>query len=365
MKLNHTFVALAGVLFVYACKKEDKTVTVTETIHDTIVNTIPLNTAVNADELTAGIAVGYGTKVSDATFPAPTADGPVLDTSYHKLYQVVEGNYLVIYPPNFSGYVAGYYVQIAGAKSYFKIDYTKAKGLRKASNNGARNYATATGYVDSTIVIKIPLAVTGNYFNLVYAAYDSLNRVSLPVTTTVTIMPQGSAAFNDSLNGTWSYASFRYYGDGYNNYVWTDDTLSSYSLKYYTCNNGKLVESAGKTDLQLTYYGFVEHKDLIFSGYSYSEVSTSFYRTLDLVNSSCSSYTYTYTPSYGGTQNGLISYDASTRKLTMITNASSNFAFEYYTYQIISLTDHQLILGYNIYDEASDAQYLYLYQYVK
>lgn len=361
MKSHYMIVAL--VICLFACKKEDKTVTVTETVHDTIYNPIPIDNAVNPDDLSAGITVGYGSRAADATFPAASPDGPVIDTSYHRLYKVVEDNYLVIYPPNLSGNVAGYYVQIAGATSYFKIDYTKAKGLRNTA--GARNYGNATGYVDSTIVIKMPIAITGNRFNLRYAAYDSQNRVSLPVTANVTVLPQGSPAFNDSLSGTWSYASFRSYGDGYNNEVWAQDTLKSYSQKYYTCNNGKLVESSAKTELSLTYYGFVEHRYLTFSRYNYSIKSNSAYRTLDLVNSSCTNYTYTYISSSDGAETGSISYDPSIHRLTMITENSSNTALSYISYDVIALTDHQLILAYNRYDDNSDAQYTYQYEYTK
>lgn len=367
MKKIYLLGAFLGALAFYACKKEEKTVTVTNTVNDTVW----LNDLVNPDTLTAGITVGYGTSVASATFPTASANGPVLDTFYNNTYQVVEGSYLIIYPPNVSGYVAGYYVQIAGAKSSFKISYKEADAQRKAARraqttNGAKNYGDATGFIDAAIVIKMPAEITGDTFYVKYAAFDSLDRVSTPVTATVVVMPQGDATFNNALAGTWLYTSTMEYGNGSStDAAFVVDTLVSDENQYFTCNNGTLTTSSSVTDIYLStsYYRYA--LTYTFDKYSYNLHFDRNSLTLNVGNSTCSNYVYDVNTHWVTDYNGYTSYDAATHKLTLIRNTyTSNISFDYDTYTVVELTDHTLVLGYQTTGD-NDSQTTSLSKYVK
>lgn len=389
MKKIYLIGAILGALVFYACKKEDKTITVTNTVNDTINKTVWWSGQVDANTLTAAISVGYSTKVADSVLPSAStsADAPVLDTMYKRTYSVIEGQYLTIYPPNISGYVAGYYVQIKGASSYFKVNYSAANTQRKAARAAMRAKLAASGakkasqlpafvrgsgegYIDSSIVIKLPVSIKGDTFYVKYAAYDTLNRVSKPVTATVIVLPQGSTTFNDSLAGTWNYARYRNYSTGSYDNEWTVDTLYPYTQQYYTCNNNTLTASEEATDIYLVSYAWSSHWAFTFnSQYTYSSSYSGSYRNLDLDNSTCSSYAYTYSNNYNNTETGAISYDASKHRLMFIynnneSNNNSNLDFEYYYYYVSELTAKKLVLTYDE-NETSDYQYLYMYEFNK
>lgn len=385
MKKIYLIGAIFGALVFYACKKDDKTITVTNTVNDTINKTVWWSGQVDANTLTAAISVGYSTKVADSVLPSASTstDAPVLDTTYERTYSVVEGQYLTIYPPNVSGYVAGYYVQIKGASSYFKVSYTAANTVRKAARAAMRAKLAASGakkasqspafvrgsgdgYIDSSIVIKLPVSIKGDTFYVKYAAYDTLNRVSKPITATVIVLPQGSATFNDSLSGTWNYARYKNYSTGSYSDEWTIDTLYAYTQQYYTCSNNTLTASEDATDIYLASYAWSYHWAFTFnSQYTYSSSYSGNYRYLDLGNSTCSSYAYTYVNNYNGTETGTISYDASKHRLMFIYgNTSSNVNFDYYYYDVSEMTDHRLVLTYDD-GETSDYQNLTMYEFNK
>lgn len=383
MKKFSVLGALLGALVFYACKKEDKTITVTNTVNDTINQTIWLNGQVDANTLTAAVTVGYASKVTDSILPAAStnADAPVLDTMYQRTYSVVKGQYLTIYPPNLSGYVAGYYVQIVGANSYFKVDYPAANTDRKAARAAARAKLAASngkkatqmpvftrgsgeGYIDSAIVIKLPLTISGDTFYVKYAAYDTLNRVSKPITATVIVLPQGDAAFNELLAGTWNYISYRNYSLDNTTEDWTTDTVYNYNYGYYTCSNNTLSQSGTETDLSIPYN--VNHYTWTYNFGSYTFVSayTNYYGSLDIANSTCSNYVYTTSSNYGGSDDGTFSYDPTTHRLMLIYTQNSNLDLNYDIYYVSELTAHKLVLTYSD-GENSDDQYLYMYQFTK
>lgn len=368
MKKVILFGVLASVAGFYACTKEGTTTTITNTVHDTTIITTHATGIVNADTLMAGLKVGYGTSVT-GTFPTASADAsaPVLDTLYNKTYTVVKSRFLTIYPPNVAGNVAGYYVQIAGAASYFKIDYTQAAGQRKAAkqaraavtkNPSARGYGD--GYIDSTIVFKLPATINGDTFYVKYAAYDTLGRVSHTITATVLVLPEGSKALTDSLAGTWTYAGYNYYYNG----SWEYDDYQVDTLYYYNqnfnCNNDQL---SWGSDLTIPYYKYIYHRSWSFDNYSFSYNNTENYGYLNLSTSTCSNYVYDMNnSSYGGT--GGLSFDPKTRKLTVIYDEESNIDLSYDTYYLSELTNTNMILSYNEGDGDNNGG-ISIYKYIK
>jgi hypothetical protein len=347
---------LLGMMIIYACKKEDKTITVTETVHDTINQTIRRSGIADPDVLTAGITVVYGTK-SDAAFPiaTTTAGTPVLDTMYHKIYQVVEGNALVIYPPYVSGDVAGYYVQIAGAKSHFKVDYAAAVPTRKAAGRTVRSARGAgESYNDGTIVINLPVDIVGDTFYVKYAAYDTDNRISAPVTGIAIVMPQGNTAFNNQLMGAWKYLAYKHLADP----EWIIDTFSSVNDLYYSCTNNVLTQTDDPNDILLTQYAMQWIWDMNFGKYTFNEVSGTKIAHLNLEKSSCTNLVYDYMPDVV-TIKGAFYYDAAFHRLTTIYDDESSAVYSYYTYVIHELTDHKLVLSVVDYPNGTASQYEY------
>jgi hypothetical protein len=376
MKKVLLFGALAGIVTFYACKKGE-TITVTNTVHDTTINTVTVFASgkINGDSLSASINVAYGTRISDSTLPAASTDdaAPVLDTNYNKVYSVIRSRYLTIYPPNVAGYVAGYYVQIVGAKSYFKIDYPAAEAERKAAReaksarlsktNNARG--NGEGYIDSTIVLKLPASVNGDTFYIKYAAYDLSNRVSKPVTAMVVFLPEASAGLTDSLTGYWKYTYYKYSHNGVFENDWRIDTSTSYS-QYYSCDGTTLTATSQETDYFLPYQTYTYSWDYKLGKSSMVNYNRGNGSYLDLTNSTCSSLSYVANYSYSEETYGGYTYDPISQKITFIYdgngNGYSNIDLSYDTYYLSELTATSMILSYQSDD---DENYTDLYKFIK
>jgi hypothetical protein len=380
MKKVLLFAAFAGMVSLYACKKGETT-TITKDVHDTTTNTVTVFASgkINGDSLSTAINIAYGTRISDSTLPAAStdADAPVLDTTYSRTYSVVRSRYLTIYPPNVSGYVAGYYVQIVGAKSYFKIDYPAAEGLRKAARkdklarlskatNGrisAKNISgargTGDGYIDSTIVLKLPASVNGDTFFIKYVAYDLQNRVSKPVTATVVFLPEGSAGMTDSLTGDWHYYSYRDYNNGQYDGDWSVDTGYA-SYQYYTCDGTTLTGTEALTNYYLPYNTYTYTWTYQLGKFSMLSTNNGVYKYLDLESSTCSNYVYNINDRWDDDDYiGGYSYDPISKKITFISDGNSSLDLNYDSYYLSELTDSTMVLSYSRDDEDSNSKELY------
>lgn len=392
MKRALLFGTVAAMVTVYACKKDEKIVTVTNTVHDTTKTTIIKTDTVivfasgkiNADTLTSGITVAYGGDGITGEFPVASTDaaGPVLDTTYKRTYRVVKSRYLTIYPPHVSGYVAGYYVEIAGAKTYFKVDYPAAVAARKAARQArAARIAKATnarqvvnardeegegegdgedqGFIDSTLVIKLPASVRGDTFYVKYAAYDLQNRVSAAITATAVILPSGNAAFTESLTGSWSRYEYRGISRGVAN-DWQVDT-GSVSMTYYNCNNDKLMRAFTVTSyfLPINIYSYknIYNFDMYNMTYTSSQVNSE----IDLNLSSCSNQVYAPYYSYSYDRYGGYSYDAASKMITFIYDGDN---LDYESYKVDEVTSSYIILS-SENGENNNDNYRYQYKYIK
>jgi hypothetical protein len=357
---------LACITGLFACTKEGTTTTVTNIIRDTTIINKIIPGVVNADTLSAGIKVGYGSRIT-GEFPtaSPDAAAPALDTFYNKVYKVIKSRYLVIYPPVTSGHIAGYYVQIAGAKSYFKVDYTQAYNLRKAQHANARG--EVSGYYDSAIVFKLPAVIIGDTFYVKYAAYDSLNRLSQPVTAQALILPEGNDQFTDSLVGNWRYAgNFNLYSNGTTSHDGFNlDTATATKNGYYTCTNNKLkAMDGGAYYLPATYYVYREIYKI--EKYGWSNNYQNIYKDLNLDSSSCSNYVYSLTSVAESGLRGMggYSYDQVSKRLTMVYEESnkSNTSLAYETFYLNELTDTRMVIAGMVSDgDTDDGTYYKLY----
>lgn len=360
--------AIAGIIGLFSCKKESTT-TVTETIHDTITAQQYPSGLVNADTLTAGLKVGYGSKVT-GTFPASStaADAPRMDSLYNQTYSVIRGRYLTIHPPATYGYISGYYAQIVGASAYFKVDYTQAYNLRKANNQAAFR-SDLDGYFDSTIVFKLPESFNGDTFYVKYAAYDTLNRVSNTITSLVVVLPEGNDQLTDSLIGDWRYMSYkvRNVNGTYQTDDYIIDTLHMYNYGNFDCINNVLSPQESNTDYYIPYNGNSNNALLTIGKYTWTRDYVATALSLNVSASSCSNYVYNKevqaprNQGYGG-----LSYDPATRKLLLVYEypGTSNVTLQYISYYISEVTD-QYIIFYQQDSEGDDDGETYFYKYIK
>lgn len=308
MKKIILFSALACcVAFFYACSKDSTPAdTATEEPADTI----------DPVALSATVKVGYATSVI-GDIPAASTDGPTLLTEGYdkRVYTAINNRYIVIYPQSDKGYVAGYYIKINGAGSYFKIDYSKASGLRKAAHHhGLREDGD---HADSSIVIKLPAGLKGDTFSVKYAAYDSLNRVSNALTAVINLVAPDSAS-NSLLAGTWR---FNRYKD--NDEEWSSPQAYGVdsSRQDYTCNDGLLepgcsTESCMNIAWQL--YGETAQDISFAANNQYSERHARVDDILDTESSSCSNLVYDKGRGFDDTFIGGYSYNAKTKMLLII-----------------------------------------------
>jgi hypothetical protein len=351
MKQIYLSAAISCAVGLFSCKKE-KTITVTNTVRDTTIITSYLSGQVNPDSLSAGLKVGHGTAVT-GTFPEKTSDaeGPAIDSLNKQEYKIVRNRFLVVHPKVLSGNIAGYYIQIAGAGSYFKVDYSQAFNLRSSiRRSGFRTTATANN--DSLIVFKLPEGVVGDTFYVKYAAYDDQNRISTAVTERVQILPQGNDTFMDALGkGPWRYLGQRHYSKGQFTDEWSIDTQKVSQYAYYNCVNNKLVSSEEVTDLMLPMLSYREEEKLTFKKYTWTYTYKSYGVALDLDNSSCSNAVFTtYLSDTARTTTYGISYDPNTNIL-ILTEENFDQDLYYDTYYVNEITDKQLILSYPQGDE--------------
>ncbi|WP_340105622.1 YfaP family protein [Rhodohalobacter sp. 8-1] len=141
----------------------------------------------NADGLAEVLIMPTGTEQRDDNPPAPTgtSDSPIASNA---IDQVTSSNGSTA-PINFefdnlSGYLAGFYLQVEGASSYFDIPF-----IGNSVSGG-----------DLQIPLGIPSNVGEGEFCVNFCIYDSENRVSNVVTTCVDVLRLGTGALQLSLS---------------------------------------------------------------------------------------------------------------------------------------------------------------------
>jgi hypothetical protein len=360
MKKILLFSALACMAF-SACKK-DSTPETAPVKEETVKTIDPI-------ALSAGVKIGYGATNVKGAIPTVSTDAnaPVLDTLYNdRPYDAISNRYVVIYPRVKSGYLAGYYLKINGADSYFKIDYKTGYGLRKAHQKNVFGLRDDNGdNKDSSIVIRLPDHLIGDTFSISYAAYDTLNRVSNTIRAIVTVIASKDSTDDSKLLGTWQINSIKSGSDG----EWqTAPDADSADFNYYTCVENKLQLADEETSIYLPTHIITggsmitfAPKNLVTSGSAYTETQ------LNTATSTCSNYIYDISDT-GGSQNPNIgySYDAAAKTITMINDADGTGS--YITTQrlmVKEFTATKLVL-YTVgtdtyaYDEISDIAYIEL-----
>ena len=327
-------VLLATGLTLYACKKDDKTNTTTPPPPDEVK---PVNTK-DPQAMTAAIKVFYGTNTK-GTLPAPTGTGaPVLKAS-NKTITTANGYYAVINPEITSGTVAGYYLQINGADSYFKIDYSKTRGARKAQTVSKHNegiFRELGDNSDSLIVIKLPENATLDTFCITYVAYDSLNHVSDPISDCIAIIPVGGGTESAALVGTWSFTRSKYGDEDWTSDYYTPDTIYS----GIRCDNDTLAYCGGTSDCRTvisSHYWKTKLELVLAADGKLTNVYEDKSYRLDM-HSSCTDPTY-LDVSLSYNVYGVWSYNPTTKTLILILTGEDSANPESYNVQSVQLSE--------------------------
>jgi hypothetical protein len=312
MKRIILFSAVACSMAFFACKKDSKT--------DTTTPTDETSASIDPVALSAAVKIGYATNIT-GDLPAPSADGPTLyiDGYENRTYYAVNNRYIVIYPQSDKGFVAGYYVKINGAQTYFKVDYKTAGARKLNKSNGFREEGDNS---DSSIVIKLPTGLVGDTFSVKYAAYDTLNRVSNSITAIVSIIASKDSTDNSLLYGRWRYNREKMnYNDWSNPQSYKPDT----TYINYSCVDGKLqgcTEGYSCEPYISRIYGPVSNDQTFSANNLYTTNYGRIYKDLYPDQSTCSNLVY-----YDGTRDysstGGYTYNNTTKVLTLIYDGSS------------------------------------------
>ncbi|SEW49736.1 hypothetical protein [Chitinophaga arvensicola] len=186
--------------------------------------------------LSGALTVKSGTVVT-GTMPVGTgaAGAPVLSaSSNNQVLTAINGRYAVVAPELETGKFKGYYVKVAGADNYFKVEFPAKAGARKAKN--VKHGLLRGNIPDSLILIKLPEGLNVDTFKLQYAVYDSSNVVSNVITAFIAVLKPAGGADGAAFAGTWE--NYRYKGP--NSANWTYVIAADTGWTPFTCVNNVL-----------------------------------------------------------------------------------------------------------------------------
>lgn len=230
---------------------------------------------------------------------APSVTGPT------EKVQALNGQFAIVKPQVLSGSIAGYYIGIAGAGEYFKLDYSKPRDAgRPAGRKPRRFLQRPLGGEDSSIVVAIPSNLqVPDTFCITYCPYDSLGNIGQPVTTCIYVSQLGGDASTAWVSGRWRIVSY-VYDNGATVDTLIYNTWLPTSTKYYCFDDqqGTSFITSGfdpanptfTTDLHIGDSLYRYASDISFGvngGMSY--VDSSVTKVLDISSGSCSSSIFT------------------------------------------------------------------------
>lgn len=192
--LHVLLLSAAATIFLYSCQKNP--------------NADPPGSMVSSDDparLSAAIKVWHG-KRTTGTAPAPTGNNPRIDPTVNPTVFAFAGRYAIIQPEVMSGEIAGYYIGIAGAGQYFKIDFNSPRDIAGRTSIFGRRQPVLLrqGNADSSIVIVLPSNIqVPDTFCVTYCPYDAQGNIGQPVTTCIIVNSLGGDASSAWLQNDW------------------------------------------------------------------------------------------------------------------------------------------------------------------
>jgi hypothetical protein len=334
---------------------------------------LPEQPPVSSDDpakLSAAIKVWHGQRTT-GNMPAPTGSLPELNPSANPEVKAFAGRYAIIKPEVLDGTVAGYYVGIAGAGQYFKVDYTKPRDIAgrigshrpvrgaKGSANG-RLLDIQDGTADSSIVIVLPPSIqVPDTFCVTYYPYDPQGNIGAGVTTCIIVAALGADASSAWLQNKWSIVSDWAFVNGQLDYY---DTIiyNKWQKNYnegYGCYTGgpngtylNFISAAGGGPIPPVLVAdslYYKKYDLRFAT---SGAFDATYETdekfVDLMTSNCSQFNFNPVETYTDITTGGWSYNAATGQLLFIAEFDYNGVpeVEVFEYYVLKITDTHCVL---------------------
>jgi hypothetical protein len=311
--------------------------------------------AADVSKISTSLTVWHG-KNTKGTVPTNPGGSIILDSTQQTIVSY-KGGYVVIHPNVQNGTVAGYYVQIDGANSYFKVDYSTSQQrpvLTQRPAIGAQQHQrvrrkflsrpvdSTSNSADSAIVIQLPDNIAPGTFCMQYWAYDANGYTSAPVTVCVTIDQLG-ASDGSSWTGNWNITRYKYepYDDGYDEYI-TDTTwhnnpydttnidgyykqfcvdghLSYDSGSYYDPNTNQSITGPSEAILVPDIYWYNNFIFTLSANGAWTDKGSDGEKYYNGYYGSCDSLSYYYTKSEDSFSDiGGWSYNAGTNKFTIV-----------------------------------------------
>jgi hypothetical protein len=339
MKKILLFSAVASVLIFNACKKDKD--------NDSETPTVDL---VDRNALAEKIKVSYGTSVKGAL---PTATGTAVTPALREeedTILAISGRYLLIQPTLINeseAEVKGYYIQVNGANTYFKVDFSTTRGLRKAPKNH-KSLLREGDNADSIIVIKLPENIKSDTISFTYAAYDASNNVSNHVIVYANIISEGNSADNKIFAGTWKVNRNKFNDEAWQDYYKPDTSF----VPYHCTEDGTLAycfeESASCFNLAVGIYRYTKYNLVFTEKNRVDEISSYISKSLNFDLSTCDNYLYHPEVSYDDNYTSSWSYDKTNKILTFVDdNGGSNNSsyYDYYTLTVEEITANKLVVS--------------------
>ena len=297
----------------------------------------------NPTVLSAALKVQYGVAIKGAMPVGSGAAGaPVLNVpNNNRVTVAVSGRYAVITPELSSGKFKGYYLKVAGAESYFKVDFSQPKDGRKAAH--ATHSLLRQDGEDSLIVIKLPENANLDTFKIEYAVYDSTNVVSNVIKESIAVLPPAGGADGAALVGNWQ--TYRYKDTGESE--WTIAVGRDTSWTPLKCVNGKLVYSEDGTPYATTISDVLSDEGTFNANgiltWEYKETRS----YLDEMESGCANLKYIVNNDNDAFRGGW-SYNAARKELTLVYDEDGQVNgdnFEVIVHHILELTATKVLIS--------------------
>ncbi|MFN6946599.1 MAG: hypothetical protein ACK4ND_16750, partial [Cytophagaceae bacterium] len=290
MKKLYCILLIGAIIF--SCKKKEPEPTNTNNNNGGSVNIEDPN------QVASAIKIRNAT-VKDGTPPAPSTDpaAPIISDPSNPNpnepsppLKSFGGKNAVLMIDLDQGDVAGYYLQVNGANTYFDISRQTARiGAKKSKIHQLKRTADDELY----IAIELPENIRPGTFCVSYCVYDAQNRVSNIIERCIEVVQMGGAGtewLTGSGSKTWTMTKIAYTDEDGVTEVDTINTTSTYTHEaYVACPESE----DGYENVEITESFRSEYIDLVFNRNGALRIKEKYHSTiLDYSATSCDNVVY-------------------------------------------------------------------------
>lgn len=336
---------------IVACNKSDKK------------NTTPVSKPISTDSvqtLSDSLKVNYYKTSTKGTLP-DAKGGTITLENQEDTVIAVNGRYVIV-TPQITGAeenVAGYYVRIKGANTYYTVDYTMPITRKKPVHAGLMSRIQSPR--DSIIALKLPVNLLPGTFTVEYEAYDADGNVSNMATSIVSVIANDqTSAEVKLLQGTWSWGGYGYVR-GTDTMKYTFPYADS-SISTYACSeDNMLISSEEGTEYITDYSYYAFDRETFNTNNSVSEEWSYLDLNINLDKSRCGAPAYDTTAS-PDSNSGSYAYNAKTKQLYFIYdyNGTNSGNFDVWVTYDVTITANKITFNQS---ETTTGDYYY-YDYL-